>query len=177
MTTPSPEKIATTKAETMRHILTVRSLMIGCVQELLIRANLHDESKLSPPEDAAFAVLTPKLAEVEYGSKEYKACLHEIKPAIEHHYQHNSHHPQHHEDGVNGMDLFNLLEMLVDWKAAGFRQVGSSMEKSLEINAKRFNMPKALVRLLENTLHWIDKIAEETNVSVSYPHVESKKEE
>ena len=30
-----------------------------------------------------------------YGSDEYKACLTEMKPALDHHYAANRHHPEH----------------------------------------------------------------------------------
>ena len=43
------------------------------------------------------------------------------KDGIEHHYAVNSHHPEHYEAGIAGMSLFDLIEMLVDWKAASER--------------------------------------------------------
>lgn len=62
---------------------------------LTVRAVRHDLSKLAEPEKSGFDVLTVKLAQLTYGSDEYKAALEEGKPTIEHHYAHNTHHPEH----------------------------------------------------------------------------------
>lgn len=43
------------------------------------------------------------------GCDEYRACLREMKPALEHHYASNSHHPEHYSNGIQGMSLFDLL--------------------------------------------------------------------
>lgn len=175
MNTPTAQEIANVNAETMRHILSVRAMLLGCVRELCDRADGHDASKLTPPEDAAYAVLTPRLAGLVYGSEEYKASLREMKPAIAHHYANNSHHPEHYVDGIAGMNLFDLLEMLCDWKAATLRHHTSSMAGSLRINAERFQMPEPIRRLLENTLDKIEAIGIAANVATSYPqHQEAK---
>jgi len=39
--------------------------------------------------------MTPKLAGSTYGSEEYKAFLGQMKPALDHHYAVNDHHPEH----------------------------------------------------------------------------------
>ncbi|HUU23719.1 MAG TPA: DUF5662 family protein [Phycisphaerae bacterium] len=164
------EKI--TNAETMRHILTVRTLLAECASSLIARGTEHDRSKLADPEAAMFNEYTRKLAKSEYGSDEYKGFLKEMGPALEHHYAHNRHHPEWHDEGVAGMDLFDLLEMLCDWKAATLRHETGDIRKSLEINAKRFGMPESLVRLLANTIPAVEEMAGRSNAGASYPHVE-----
>lgn len=161
-----------TNAETMRHVLTVRSLLAECASALLARGTEHDRSKLEAPEAAMFNEFTRKLAGSEYGSDEYKGFLKEMGPALEHHYRHNRHHPEWHDDGVAGMDLFDLLEMLCDWKAATLRHETGDIRRSLEINAGRFGMPEALARLLANTIPALEAMAARSNVAASYPHVE-----
>jgi len=174
MSEPTQAEIATVAAETMRHILTVRSLLLGCILELAARADGHDRSKLEAPEDAMYAVFTARLATLTYGSEEYRACLREMGPALAHHYAHNSHHPEYHPDGIAGMNLFDLLEMLCDWKAATLRHRDGSLEASLRINETRFAMPPAIVRLLRNTISVIDALALFGKVAASYPHVEGE---
>jgi len=83
------------RADTIDHINTVRKFMGAMIANLKNRAYEHDQSKLEPPEKEAFDVLTPRLKNLTYGSEEYRACLREMKPAIEHHYANNSHHPEH----------------------------------------------------------------------------------
>jgi hypothetical protein len=158
----------------MRHILTVRSLLSGCASYLLNLGMVHDLSKLCPPEDRVFAIITERLAEVEYGSEEYKATLREHKEVIERHQKINQHHPEAHEEGVEGMDLFFLLEMLCDWKAASLRHETGDLMKSIEINAKRFGIPEAIVKILKNTVPLIEELSEGSALQLSYPHVKGE---
>ena len=53
---------------------------------------------------------------------------------------------------INGMSLIDVIEMLADWKAAGMRHSDGSIEKSLEINRKRFGVSDQLFRILSNTV-------------------------
>jgi hypothetical protein len=89
------------------------------INELSKRAVNHDKSKLESPEKEIFEEYTPKLKGTTYGSEEYKEFLKEMKPALDHHYANNRHHPEHFKNGVNDMNLFDLLEMAADWLAAG----------------------------------------------------------
>jgi len=140
-----------TNSETLRHIERVRNLLNLCVIELLRRGELHDQSKLESPEVEAFTEYTPKLAGSTYGSDEYKGYLTAIKPALDHHYANNRHHPEFHADGVNSMDLLDVLEMLCDWKAASERHNDGSIQKSIEINTGRFGLSPQLAQILRNT--------------------------
>lgn len=146
----------TARDETKEHIKQVASYINKCMQELALRADLHDASKLREPEVSIFDEYTKKLKGMTYGSKEYQQCLDEMKPALEHHYAQNRHHPEHNENGLNGMTLIDLLEMMCDWKAATLRHKDGSLEKSLEINAKRFGISEQLADILKNTAEWIE---------------------
>ena len=87
-----------------------------------------------------------------YGSDEYKEFLAGMKPALDHHYAENRHHPEHFENGIDGMDLFDLVEMLFDWKEATERHNNGDILKSLDINEKRFNISPQLKQILANTV-------------------------
>lgn len=140
------------KADTLEHIKKVNGYLIDASTELLRRAKIHDDSKLESPEKELFEVLTPKLAGLTYGSDEYKQSLDDLKPALDHHYENNSHHPQYYENGIDGMNLFDIIEMFYDWKAAGERTKEGNMLKSIEINKDRFKMSEQLVNIFNNTL-------------------------
>jgi hypothetical protein len=140
-----------TNYETMRHIERVRNLLGIVIVDLLRRASEHDQSKLESPEVEAFTEFTPKLAESTYGSPEYEEFRRKMAPALAHHYSRNSHHPEHWKDGVNDMSLLDILEMLLDWKAASERHHDGNVLKSIEKNADRFGLSPQLVRILENT--------------------------
>jgi hypothetical protein len=84
------------RAETYKHIRRVNELTVGVAKQLLDRAVAHDASKLESPEAELFEANTAKLAGLTYGSDEYRAALAELKPALDHHYANNRHHPEFH---------------------------------------------------------------------------------
>ena len=112
------EKQTDSRHDTWAHINTVQTLLVAIISKLHNRALKHDQSKLQSPEVELFDELTPRLQTLTYGSDEYKESLDRLKPALIHHYAKNTHHPEHYEDGVNDMDLIDIMEMLADWKAA-----------------------------------------------------------
>ena len=139
-------------ADTLKHIKRVNQLLILAAQELLNRAIVHDESKLEAPEKELFDELTPLLANVDYGSDDYKAMLTRLKPALEHHYKYNSHHPEHYPNGIDDFDLFDLIEMFIDWKAASERHATGDIMKSIDINQARFGINGQLCNIFKNTV-------------------------
>lgn len=141
--------------DTKQHIDSVRENIGELIQDLFVRAVRHDESKLSEPEKSLFDEFTPKLRDSTYGSDEYKGFLESMGSALQHHYQVNSHHPEHYKNGIDGMDLIDILEMLADWKAATTRHANGDIRKSLEINRSRFNISDQLYEILKNT---VDKL-------------------
>lgn len=140
-------------AETLKHIRLVNQFLIDFSIELLKRGQVHDQSKLESPEKELFDEMTPILEKVEYNSSEYKASLEKLKPALDHHYDVNSHHPQHYSNSIDGMNLFDIVEMYCDWRAAVLRTKNGDIEKSIEINKDRFNMSPQLAQIFKNTLN------------------------
>lgn len=145
-------------ADTLKHIRRVQDLLGEAAVELIRRAAVHDDSKLGEVEKPHFDRETPLLKSLVYGSDEYKESLKRLGAALEHHYANNSHHPEYYPDGVAGMDLFDLLEMFLDWKAASERQAGS--ELNLSISFERFKFEPQLQSIFRNTaaeLGWVVK--------------------
>lgn len=138
-------------ADTLKHIKRVSELLNEAAMELLRRANVHDNSKLIDPEKAYFDKWTPELEKVTYGTPEYFSMLKELKPALDHHYANNSHHPQFYPNGIKGMDLFDLIEMFFDWRAATERTKGGDIKKSIDFNKERFSMSDDLAEIFKNT--------------------------
>ena len=144
--------------DTLKHISEVRILLAQVIVELQNRITTHDKSKLEAPEKEIFDRVTPKLRTLTYGSPEYHASLEEMGPALDHHYSVNSHHPEHHEDGIHGMSLVDLIEMLADWKAATLRHDDGDLKRSIDINAERFGYGEEIHTLLLTTacdLGWL----------------------
>lgn len=142
---------------TMLHTKRVNSLLLQGCAELMKRAQHHDDSKLKDPEKPFFDSETPKLAGLTYGTPGYEESKRILKPALDHHYAHNSHHPEHYKEGINDFDLFDLIEMFFDWKASSERHHDGNILKSIEENADRFGISPQLVRILNNTAKKIDK--------------------
>lgn len=141
--------------DTKAHIARVQHLIEDAITNLTRRSMLHDRSKLEEPEKSAFDRLKSlSLSGMAYGSEEYRASLKKERPAIQHHYDANSHHPEFYgEKGVDGMSLLDVLEMLIDWKAATERMKdGGDIRKSLDINRERFKLTPQLESILANTI-------------------------
>lgn len=139
------------RPDTYAHIHQVQQYMHRAVKDLLARALRHDRSKLESPELEVFDEYTPKLAEAEYGSDEYKAFLVGMQEGLRHHYVRNSHHPEHDPRGIAGMSLLDLVEMLCDWKAATLRSKDGDLLRSITLNQERFGYTDELREILVNT--------------------------
>jgi hypothetical protein len=72
--------------------------------------------------------------------------------ALKHHYAANSHHPEHYENGIAGMSLLDLIEMVCDWKAATERHADGDLLRSIEQNQDRFGYSDELKSILLATV-------------------------
>lgn len=58
--------------------------------------------------------------------------------------------------GINGFDLFDLIEMFFDWKAATERHADGDIMKSIDINKDRFHLSDQLCEIFRNTaIRWL----------------------
>lgn len=173
-------------SDTQEHIYEVRRRIKSIIHELSSRAQYHDQSKLESPEIEIFTEYTPKLKTSTYGSDEYKGFLKGMGVALKHHYEHNSHHPEHYkkyvcngcfkefkvvqpnwcdvcgysmfqeEPDISQMDLLDIVEMFCDWKAATIRHNDGDILKSIEFNKKRFKYSEELEQIFINTAERLD---------------------
>lgn len=149
--------IAECQVETIKHIENVRKYIFLLINKLVIRAAEHDKLKLESPEVEIFTEYTPKLASTTYGSEQYNEFLKEMNVALQHHYANYRHHPEHFSNGINDMNLVDIVEMLCDWKAASMRQNDGNLLKSIETNAKRFGYDEQLKQILVNTAKLLEE--------------------
>ena len=150
------------EAETRKHITEVVKNINAFVHRLLWRGVFHDESKLKEPEKSVFDKYTPKLKNTVYGSEKYKKSMEKMKPALDHHYDNNKHHPEYHFRknnsnftgmiGLNDMTLIDIIEMLCDWKAATLRHKDGDIVKSIKQNQIRFGYSDELRDIFLNTV-------------------------
>ena len=171
--------------ETTKHIRNVRRLLRMVEADLEVRGYIHDRSKLHKPEKEIFDEMTPKLKGCTYGSDEYKGYLKEMNVALQHHYAENRHHPEHFKyyecigcfkrfyeepnrcdvcgysqfqirSDITQMNLIDLIEMLMDWKAATLRHADGDILRSIELNQKRFEYSDGLKKIFLNTIEYLD---------------------
>lgn len=138
--------------DTRDHIAKVQAHMLDAVLNLRLRSTMHDASKLKEPELSGYAGLSDAVKGLAYGTPEYRAALAPYKEIIQHHHHHNAHHPEAWPDGINDMSLFDILEMLMDWKAASERNPNADFAESLRISCERFGIGDQLASILKNTV-------------------------
>lgn len=122
------------------------------INELLDRKANHDKTKLQYPEKQEFDKYNQKLKELTYGSPEYNENLYILRNALCHHYRYNRHHPEHFGNGIYGMSIMDLTEMICDWKASSERQANGDIFDGIEKASQRFNYDKKMVRVLSYTV-------------------------
>ena len=138
----------------LSHKEQVARLLAEVSGALCMRAAQHDDSKFSDEEAAAYAEALTRLNAAPYGSPEYILACERIRPAIEHHYRVNRHHPEHFPNGVSDMNLVDLVEMTCDWIAAAKRSGGDVVE-ALQVNRKRFGLSDQLYRIILQTVLYL----------------------
>jgi hypothetical protein len=143
-------------AETQKHVDKVRKYLRLIAIELLERGEVHDASKFSDEERPTFAEHTARLKSLTYGSDEYNKCISDMKVALTHHYAKSRHHPEHYSNGIDGMNLIDLVEMFVDWFCSAQRHADGNIIKSIEVNKVRFHMSDQLTSILQNTAELFD---------------------
>jgi hypothetical protein len=134
-----------------KHIGQVRVFLIYVSDQLVQRSAHHDESKLRSPEQEVFDRWRSTLDTLDIESAEYRDALAQMGAGLKHHYQANRHHPEHFPDGINGMTLVDVLEMVCDWKAAAQR-LDPNGAVNLRWARERFGIDSQLLRIIENTL-------------------------
>jgi len=137
------------------HIKRVQEILTDIEKDLYLRGLLHDLSKLESPEKEMFDKYSANLRTSTYGSPEYKKALVELGPALQHHYENNRHHPEHFENGIDDMNMIDLMELFADWKASSERHDNGDIYKSIDINKERFKMSDQLERIFINTAKFL----------------------
>ena len=170
------------RKDTLQHIEKVQGFLYEIIVRLKTRSENHDASKLGDKEKPTFDRTTPLLKGSTYGSDEYKQMLADMKPALDHHYKNNRHHPEHfsyyecngcfkrfpdtmpnvcdvcgysqftNRADILRMNLIDIVEMFCDWKAASMRHNDGDILNSIKINSKRFEIDNQLKSILEQTV-------------------------
>jgi len=149
--------------ETLEHIKEVSFYLGECIKNLVDRQDTHDSSKLKEPEKMYLDKFTPLLKKMAFGSEEYKETKLKMSVALNHHYANNKHHPENFINGINGMNLLDILEMFCDWMAATKRNPNGDIFRSIEIESREKGIDPQLVEILSNTAVWLLAVKEDKN--------------
>lgn len=120
------------------------------VSALFERATVHDFSKFDAEEFGPYAAALPRYEKAIYGTEEYNAVSAAIWPAIDRHVHGNRHHPEYFPNGINDMNLLDVVEMVCDWIAASQRTPGSTLR--LDLQRERFGINDQLYGIICRTV-------------------------
>jgi hypothetical protein len=132
-------------------------LLSQAAKELIDRGLRHDSSKFDPEEAIPLAQLEELIrtqGPAPYGSELYIKRTKMIEPMVRHHYQHNTHHPEHWNEGIDGMNLFDIIEMVLDWQAATERNKDDAVNVSYSVD--KYSISPQLENIIRNTYAYLD---------------------
>jgi hypothetical protein len=139
------------------HKLSVKAGIQRVILDLQNRGEHHDDDKLYENSLTELHLAMEKYSSTKFCSSKYLEI--EEEPVIKLHYINNDHHPNHFKDGIMGMNLISMIEMLIDWKSAS-SAYGDTFEESLEKNKERFKIGDDLFRVLKNTAIYLGYMEE-----------------
>lgn len=144
-------QISDTVQYVLDHKNAVRKRLTYLANQLLERAEHHDDSKLKFPEILWLSEMD-KEPRYPYGTPEYADKKKRWKELFEHHYKYNRHHPEHFVNGVEGMSLTDLCEYLIDISSYQNVMHPEQVMELLNGQAERFKLSEQLNQILKNTL-------------------------
>jgi len=136
----------------LQHKESIAKYMAKFAAELSYRSAIHDVSKFKKEELEVYAEFIDEMNKHPFNSPEEKELREKYQTASIVHKKLNRHHPEHFENGMEGMNLIDLIEMLCDWRSASERSAGDSIRKGLPIMKDKYNISPQLLKILENTL-------------------------
>lgn len=147
----------TNKIYTHKHI--VSHYINLAVKELANRGIDHDNSKLTPEELEGYVNYGPILDKAVIGTDEYNETLELMKKYNEIHYSRNRHHPEFFDNGVDDMNLIDILEMFCDWCAKSDEKNTNVIDIMDEVLLNRFGIDEQLGKVLKNTLRYLQSLS------------------
>lgn len=136
-----------------KHKERVSFYLLEFAKELMNRSVNHDNSKFGDDELDEYSKVIDVFDKCRFGTSEYSKSRDKISSVVKLHQSRNRHHPEHFPNGIDGMDLVDLLEMISDWKSATRNHdVGSTMKSSVEFCIKRYNISPQLAQIIVNTI-------------------------
>lgn len=125
------------------------------------RAMTHDNSK-NDEKEYKYYKMANSVNRNDF--KTYEEYIDYVKPTLDkglkHHYEFNRHHPEHFDNGVDDMNLVDIIEMITDWKVS-IEQNGKDLYEEIEYNFDKYNVSEQLRKIILNTYKYIEKLNDE----------------
>lgn len=168
------QKALDTLNSILKHRQTVRERLLFLADELYKRAYHHDDSKLQLPE-LSWLIEMDKEPRYEYGTPEYFDKMKRWDKFFNHHYENNRHHPDHFSNGIEGMNLADLCEYIVDIISYYEELHVNNALDTVNKQKERFGLDEQLTQILKNTLiEYFSWFGGQKPVSDEQPHIDEK---
>ena len=139
-----------TKICIKNHIKSVQRKLKVLIDELQKRLENHDKSKLT--DELWYWEFMDQEPKYPYGSKEYFSKKKRNEMVFQMHYKNNRHHPEHFMNGINDMNLIDIMEMLCDWISYKDDISITDAVDIVEKQSRRFGFSDEIKNLMLNTL-------------------------
>lgn len=145
------EQAQNTIKSILKHKKSVYNRLLFLANELKKRAEVHDDSKLRSPE-VGYLIDMDKEGKVDYGSEAYFEKMKKWDCFFKHHYKENTHHPDHHQLGIDDMTIIDLCEYMID-VVSYFEdlQISDAID-TIDAQQERFGLSDQTANVLKNTL-------------------------
>ena len=147
-------KTSATRAFLLRfnvHGRAIRTNLAKIASELIHRSAVHDDSKLSDEQLDRYISRHQEIHDLKYESPKREKIEEKYKDLLKTHHSEYRHHPEHFKNGIDDMNLVDVIEMLCDWAGAG-----ADIEQSLKLNQKKYCISPQLMTLIKNTIKDFD---------------------
>ena len=146
----------TVLASLIRHQKHVETNCESLAGEIRGRGIIHDQSKMSPDELSGFVEIHQIARKHALGTPEYEAAMRSAD-CIKRHFSHNSHHPEHHAS-TSDMGWLDIIEMVLDWKAAADTYGLTPFRDGLAYQRERHGFTAEQWWLITQVAEWIDPL-------------------
>ena len=139
-----------------QHRETVETLLTILAQDFAIRGRVHDRSKLKSDEFDGYIHINRAARKHAFDSPELREVKRNHIAAIDHHYARNSHHPEYHKD-IRDMGFMDIIEMVIDWKAASITYGNQTLREGLSTMRERHDFSDAQWWLIDQVVEWLEE--------------------
>ena len=122
------------------------------VESLMDRSVCHDLDKFHPEVVDKHCEMFENFQKNRppYGTPEYDQVRERFAQILERHYQANRHHPEHFRNGIEGMNLVDVMEMVCDWVAATPKD--QDLFDAVGLNCSKYGIDRQLMCLIVKTI-------------------------